>query len=303
MPHPPQELPYRSAEYGDFVLSVGRLDRAKRVELLLEAVALDDVAGRPSSSATGPSRQRLEGLANERVRFAGRVSEQELADLYATCRRRVLRAGGRGFRHGAVRGVPRREARRDDERRRRAARGRRTTAAPAWSSSPSRPRSRARFASCSADGAKARSARRGRPGRDGSRRLGRRDRETARMKLRDRVRGCCCSRRGVAIPLALLGVFLVLASPVVVLVPSGGSPFRRHRRSGRSRLRAAHALPRSRSSTAHRSAWSAGCSGGARHASAGRRARRPAPRASGAGRARGTPRRAAARARRGDLGR
>src|SRR5436305_2685547 len=27
MPHPPQELPYRTASYGDFVLSVGRLDR------------------------------------------------------------------------------------------------------------------------------------------------------------------------------------------------------------------------------------------------------------------------------------
>src|SRR3954454_22283149 len=29
MPHPPQELPYHCEEYGDFVLSVGRLDRAK----------------------------------------------------------------------------------------------------------------------------------------------------------------------------------------------------------------------------------------------------------------------------------
>src|SRR6266511_3951073 len=37
MPHPPQELPYRTESYDDFVLSVGRLDRAKRHELLLEA--------------------------------------------------------------------------------------------------------------------------------------------------------------------------------------------------------------------------------------------------------------------------
>ena len=28
LPHPPQELPYRNDGYGDFVLSVGRLDRA-----------------------------------------------------------------------------------------------------------------------------------------------------------------------------------------------------------------------------------------------------------------------------------
>ena len=33
MPHPPQHLDYRCDEYGDFVLSVGRLDRAKRVDL------------------------------------------------------------------------------------------------------------------------------------------------------------------------------------------------------------------------------------------------------------------------------
>ena len=37
---PPQELAYRCDKYGDFVLSVGRLDRAKRVDLLLEALAV-----------------------------------------------------------------------------------------------------------------------------------------------------------------------------------------------------------------------------------------------------------------------
>jgi glycosyltransferase involved in cell wall biosynthesis len=89
MPHPPQELPYRCDGYGDFVLSVGRLDRAKRVELLLEAVAADPVL-RCVVAGEGPSRQELERLAHRlgldgRVRFAGRVDEQELADLYATC--------------------------------------------------------------------------------------------------------------------------------------------------------------------------------------------------------------------------
>jgi glycosyltransferase involved in cell wall biosynthesis len=89
LPHPPQELPYRCEDYGDFVLSVGRLDRAKRVDLLLEAVASDGslsavVAG------DGPDRSRLEELARSRgldgrVTFAGRVGEDELADLYARC--------------------------------------------------------------------------------------------------------------------------------------------------------------------------------------------------------------------------
>jgi glycosyltransferase involved in cell wall biosynthesis len=81
---PPQALDFRCDEYGDFILSVNRLDRAKRIDLLLEAAKLHDfpvvVAG------DGPDRARLEALANGRVRFAGRVSEMELADLYARCR-------------------------------------------------------------------------------------------------------------------------------------------------------------------------------------------------------------------------
>jgi len=83
MPHPPQELDYRCDEYGDFVLSVGRLDRSKRIDLLIEAAVKSDtpvvIAG------DGPDRERLESLADGNVRFAGRVSEEELADLYARC--------------------------------------------------------------------------------------------------------------------------------------------------------------------------------------------------------------------------
>jgi glycosyltransferase involved in cell wall biosynthesis len=86
---PPQELPYRCDDYGDFVLSVGRLDRAKRVDLLLEALAAE-----PELNAVvagdGPDRERLEEVARKhgldgRVRFAGRIDEVELADLYARC--------------------------------------------------------------------------------------------------------------------------------------------------------------------------------------------------------------------------
>jgi len=89
LPHPPQALEFHCDEYGDFVLSVNRLDRAKRIDLLLEAAALDPrlevvIAGE------GPDRGRLEQIARDRgldgrARFAGRVSEQELADLYARC--------------------------------------------------------------------------------------------------------------------------------------------------------------------------------------------------------------------------
>jgi glycosyltransferase involved in cell wall biosynthesis len=85
LPHPPQELAYRCDGYGDFILCVGRLDTTKRVELLLNAAALDP-AIEVVVAGEGPDRARLEELANGRVRFTGHVSEQELADLYATCR-------------------------------------------------------------------------------------------------------------------------------------------------------------------------------------------------------------------------
>jgi len=89
LPHPPQELPYACESYGDFVLSVGRLDRAKRIDLLLEAAAADPGL-RLVIAGEGPDRERLEAAARKlaldgRVSFAGRVSAEQLAGLYATC--------------------------------------------------------------------------------------------------------------------------------------------------------------------------------------------------------------------------
>lgn len=89
LPHPPQALPYRCDGYEGFVLSASRLDRAKRIDLLLEGVALQ-----PGLEAVivgdGPDRDRLQGIArdrglNGRVRFEGRVDEERLADLYGRC--------------------------------------------------------------------------------------------------------------------------------------------------------------------------------------------------------------------------
>jgi glycosyltransferase involved in cell wall biosynthesis len=89
LPHPPQALEFRCEGYDDFVLSVNRLDRAKRIDLLLEAAALDTRL-RVVIAGDGPDRERLEQLAHDRgldgrARFAGRVSEEELAALYARC--------------------------------------------------------------------------------------------------------------------------------------------------------------------------------------------------------------------------
>jgi glycosyltransferase involved in cell wall biosynthesis len=90
LPHPPQELPYRCDEYGDFILSVNRLDRAKRIDLLVEAAA-ERAELNVVVAGDGPDRQRLEGIARERgldgrIRFTGRISDEELASLYASCR-------------------------------------------------------------------------------------------------------------------------------------------------------------------------------------------------------------------------
>jgi glycosyltransferase involved in cell wall biosynthesis len=82
---PPAPLAFRCDEYGDFILSVNRLDRAKRFDLLIAAAAqVPDV--RVVIAGDGPDRERLEDLANGRVEFVGRVSDEELADLYARCR-------------------------------------------------------------------------------------------------------------------------------------------------------------------------------------------------------------------------
>jgi glycosyltransferase involved in cell wall biosynthesis len=89
LPHPPQALPYRTGPSEGFVLSASRLDRAKRIDLLLEGARLHpgfDVV----IVSDGPDRERLEGIARTsgldgRVRFEGRVSSERLAELYATC--------------------------------------------------------------------------------------------------------------------------------------------------------------------------------------------------------------------------
>ncbi|MBA3844662.1 MAG: glycosyltransferase family 4 protein [Actinobacteria bacterium] len=85
LPHPPQTLAYRTAESEGFVLSVNRLDRAKRIDLLIEA-ARSEPSLRVVVAGEGPDRERLEQLASGvdgRVTFAGRVDDEQLADLYA----------------------------------------------------------------------------------------------------------------------------------------------------------------------------------------------------------------------------
>jgi glycosyltransferase involved in cell wall biosynthesis len=84
---PPQDLDFHTAGYESFVLSVNRLDRAKRIDLLIEA-AVAEPSLRLVIVGDGPDRERLERLASEvngRIEFTGRIDGERLADLYARC--------------------------------------------------------------------------------------------------------------------------------------------------------------------------------------------------------------------------
>lgn len=87
-PPPPLLGRIRSGTFGDYVLAVGRLDRMKRFELLIEALASSATETRAIFAGRGPEQQRLAELArqkglSERVVFAGFVDDARLLDLYA----------------------------------------------------------------------------------------------------------------------------------------------------------------------------------------------------------------------------
>jgi glycosyltransferase involved in cell wall biosynthesis len=86
--HPPGRVPPARARRGRYLLSAGRLDGAKRIDLLIAALAHagDDVELR--IAGTGPEEAALRELAagDPRVTLLGRVSDAELAELYARCR-------------------------------------------------------------------------------------------------------------------------------------------------------------------------------------------------------------------------
>ena len=75
---------YPSAERGEHYLLVSALQDYKRVDI---AVAAFSRLGLPLYVVgSGPDEQRLRARAASNVQFLGRVSEEKLAHLYATCR-------------------------------------------------------------------------------------------------------------------------------------------------------------------------------------------------------------------------
>lgn len=87
--HPPHLAGrYYSAEDGNYILSVGRLERLKRVDFLVRSVRFMNPRIKCRVAGTGPELEGLRRLAREqgvadRVEFLGFVPDDELLRLYA----------------------------------------------------------------------------------------------------------------------------------------------------------------------------------------------------------------------------
>jgi len=76
--------------YDDYILYVGRLDRIKRIDMAIEALRHTRAPVELRIAGRGPHLEELQQLASEhdlqdRVRFLGFVSDEEVVDLYANC--------------------------------------------------------------------------------------------------------------------------------------------------------------------------------------------------------------------------
>ena len=87
--HPPNLAPRLvPGPYGDYVLSVGRIESVKRVDLIIKAMASVDRPVRLVIAGDGTHRQNAERTAEEagvadRVTFLGTVGDDDLIGLYA----------------------------------------------------------------------------------------------------------------------------------------------------------------------------------------------------------------------------
>lgn len=91
--HPPAPpRPYRCDEYGDFLFAVSRLTPLKRLDLLVEALALPEARGiRCVIAGAGEQARHLTALVRERglesrVMLIGAVDSTQLVDYLARCR-------------------------------------------------------------------------------------------------------------------------------------------------------------------------------------------------------------------------
>jgi len=89
--HPPKhDGRYRNDGYSDYVFAISRLDRIKRLDGLVHAMAHTRSNTRCCIAGTGPMEPELRRLAarlgvDDRVEFVGFVDDDRLIDLYANC--------------------------------------------------------------------------------------------------------------------------------------------------------------------------------------------------------------------------
>lgn len=89
---PAPQRPYRCEGYGDYIFMVSRLNRLKRADLFVQALAQPDGEGiRAVVAGEGEELERLRGLIDrcgigDRVQLAGRIDETGLLEHLARCR-------------------------------------------------------------------------------------------------------------------------------------------------------------------------------------------------------------------------
>lgn len=89
--HPPKHYGrYYSEAYGDYILSVGRLEELKRTALLIRSLQYTDPKVKCVIAGTGGQETYLKRLTHDlklenRVQFTGFVEDDELLRLYANC--------------------------------------------------------------------------------------------------------------------------------------------------------------------------------------------------------------------------
>lgn len=87
--HPPKHVGrYFCNEYGNYILSVGRLESVKRVDMLLKGLKHCNNDIKAYVAGTGPYEEELKKLASklgleDRVSFLGFVNDEDLLSLYA----------------------------------------------------------------------------------------------------------------------------------------------------------------------------------------------------------------------------
>lgn len=87
--HPPMHVgKYRCESYDDYILSVGRLDVKKRVDLLIKSLMYCDKSIKAIIAGKGPELENLKKLTSKlqlenRVVFLGFVNDEELIKLYS----------------------------------------------------------------------------------------------------------------------------------------------------------------------------------------------------------------------------